>query len=99
MEKRKAKRKGSVLSAEVYTRSMKVIAGGADNECADGVCLQVQDELKEGDVVGVSMFPVDDGIEDPDSEPINVPAYVVWCEKESEYIIRAGLRFVDLQNL
>ncbi len=99
MKNRRAERRDVELLAEVYTRSEEVIAAEAENLCDDGVCLTLETELPEDAVVGVSMFRVDDGIEDPDAEPINTPAKVVWCDKKHGSLILAGMRFVDPRNL
>ena len=99
MENRRAQRQDSKLSAEVYTGSEEIIGGGAENLCDDGVCLNLGAELPAGSLVGVSMYPMDDGIIDPDAEPVNVPAKVVWCEQKPGSLILAGMRFVDPQNL
>ena len=98
MENRRADRQVSNLSAEVYTRA-GIINAGAENLSNDGVCLFLGAELPEDELVGVSMFPVDDGIEDPDAEPINIPAKVVWCNKTIGSLILAGMRFVDPRTL
>jgi len=98
MDNRRADRRVSKLSAEVYTRT-EVITAGAANLSDDGVCLTLDMELPEDAVVGVSMFPVDDGIEDPDAKPINIPAKVVWCNKRLGPLILAGMRFVDPRSL
>jgi len=94
MDNRKGKRWEASLSAEVYTRSA-VIPAGAKNLSEDGVCLAVAAELPEDEMVGVSMFKVDDGIEDPDAEPINLPARVVWTRRNDGTRVRTGIRFVD----
>ena len=94
MKYRRSDRRESSLSAEVYTRD-DVIAANAENVSDCGVCLKVDAELPEDEFVGVSMFPVDDGIEDPDAEPVNVPAKVVWCDERSGPGILAGMRFVE----
>lgn len=94
MKYRRAGRKESSLSAEVYTRK-DVIAANAENVSDCGVCLKVHGELSREEIVGVSMFPVDDGIEDPDAEPVNVPAKVIWCDERSGPGILAGMRFVE----
>jgi len=98
MENRRASRKESNLSVEVYTRT-EVIPAGAENVSDDGVCLLLETELTEDELVGVSMFPVYDGIEDPDAEPMNLPARVVWCNTKYRPLILAGVRFVDPHSL
>ena len=83
----------SSLSAEVYTRT-EVVTASAENLSTGGVCLQVDASLCEDELVGISMFPVCDGIEDPDAKPLNLPAVVVWCDDGSGPNARAGMRFV-----
>ena len=99
MENRRTDRREVELAAEVYTRSEDVIAGGAENLSDEGVCIALPEWLPAEALVGVSMFPVDDGIEDPDAEPINLPAKVVWCDKKHGPLIMAGMRFVDPEDL
>ena len=99
MDNRQAERQDVELGAEVYTRSERIIAAGTENLCEDGVCLTLRREIPEGTLVGVSMFRVDDGIQDPDDEPVNKPAKVVWCDKKPGCKIVAGMRFVDPQKL
>lgn len=94
MDNRKGKRQASNFSAEVYTRT-GVIVANTMNLSGDGVCLTLENELPENEVVGVSMFSMDDGIEDPDVEPINVPAKVIWCKSDGEPKILAGMQFED----
>ncbi len=99
MENRRRDRWYEALSAEVYTGS-EVIPADAENMGHDGVCLNVDTGLPAGTLVGISMFRVDDGIEDPDLEPVNIPARVVWCtDPDSDAQIQVGMRFVDPQNL
>ena len=94
MDKRRNDRRESDLSAEVYTRT-GVFPADTENLSDGGVCVSVKSELPADELVGVSMFPVDDGIEDPDAAPINVPAKVVWSGQRRGPQIRAGMRFVD----
>ena len=94
MKNRRSDRRGSSLLAEVYTRT-DVIAASTENVSDCGICLQVDARLQEDELVGVSLYPVDDGIEDPDAEPMNVPAKVVWCGHRSGTGILAGMRLLD----
>ncbi len=94
MKARRSDRRESKLFADVYTRT-EVITAGAENMSDDGVCLTLGTEIPKDELVGVSMFPVDDGIEDPDVKPVNLPAKVVWCNKQQGSPILAGLRFVS----
>ena len=61
-----------------------------------GVCFDLSEELAEDSTVGVSLFLVTDGIEDPDVEPLNIKAKVVWCSERDDTGFSAGMRFEDL---
>jgi hypothetical protein len=52
--------------------------------------------LPEGSTVGVSLFFTADGIEDPDAEPLNVKAKVVWCAQKDQDSYSAGANFEEL---
>ena len=97
MDNRRHKRKASNFSAEVYTRD-RVIPATTENLSGEGVCLTLESGVPEDELVGVSMFRVDDGIENPDAEPINVPAKVVWCKAGGGRKVRTGMLFEDPPN-
>ena len=48
--------------------------------------------------MGVSLFLVSDGIEDPDAEPLNIRAKVIWCSERDDAGFSAGMRFDELDD-
>ncbi len=95
LEQRQAARFDVEVSAEVYTKNA-VLPANTRNLSNTGVCLDLTEELEEGSVVGVSLFFTSDGIEDPDEEPLNIRANVVWCTERDDSGYSAGAHFTDL---
>jgi hypothetical protein len=91
-DKRQAVRYDIEVNAEVYTRDAVLLAQ-TRNLSNTGVCLDLKSELKENSVVGVSLFLVIDGIEDPDSEPLNIKANVIWSSERDHGGFSSGLHF------
>ncbi len=94
---RRATRFDVEVSAEVYT-SESVLPAAARNLSETGVCFDVSQELAEDSMVGVSLFLTSDGIEDPDAEPLNIKANVVWCTEREDTGYSAGMRFKDIDE-
>ena len=92
IDKRQAVRYDVEVNAEVYTREAVLLAH-TRNLSNTGVCLDLNTELKEKSVVGVSLFLVVDGIEDPDAEPLNIKANVVWSSERDHGGFSSGLHF------
>ena len=92
IEQRKAVRYAVDVAAEVYLPGT-VLAARTRNLSSTGVCLDVAQALAEGMTVGVSLFFTADGIEDPDAEPLNVRAQVIWCSEREDAGFSAGARF------
>lgn len=97
VEQRRAVRHTVAVAAEVYTAET-VLPASTRNLSESGVCFDIQQELVEDSTVGVSLFLVADGIEDPDAEPLNVKASVVWCTERDDGGYSAGMRFEGLTN-
>ena len=95
IEQRSATRYTVAVAAEVYLPNT-VLPGRTRNLSSTGVCLDVEQELAEGITVGVSLFFTADGIEDPDAEPLNVRAKVIWCSEREDTGFSAGARFEDV---
>jgi hypothetical protein len=95
LDQRLAARFNVEVSAEVYTPG-DVLAATTRNLSATGVCLELNTGLTEGSTVGVSLFFTADGIEDPDTDPLNVKASVVWCAERDGAGYSAGACFEDL---
>jgi c-di-GMP-binding flagellar brake protein YcgR len=84
------------LSVEVYTGEDLVLAT-ANNLSVGGLGLICPRQLPEKATVGVSMFLVEDGVEDASSEPINLRGEVIWCAQGDKGEYQAGLRFHDVE--
>ena len=95
IEKRKAVRVIVEVAAEIYTAN-EIIPASTRNLSSEGVCLEGTKVLEEGSTVGVSLFLTADGIEDPDVEPVNIKADVIWCTETDEGNVLAGARFKDM---
>jgi hypothetical protein len=97
IEQRGATRFEVEVAAEVYTPKAVLPARTRDMS-STGVCLDLDQGLEEGITVGVSLFFTTDGIEDPDAEPLNVKAKVMWCTEREDTGFSAGTRFEDVTD-
>lgn len=97
IDQRRAIRYEVAVAAEVYTDT-GVLQAQTRNLSDSGVCLDIPAPLDEGGTVGVSLFTTSDGIEDPDREPLNVKASVIWCTERDEEGYSVGARFVDVNG-
>ncbi|MCP4674857.1 MAG: PilZ domain-containing protein [Deltaproteobacteria bacterium] len=95
IEQRQADRFDVEVAAEVYTTNA-VLPANTRNLSNTGVCLDLTDGLEEGSVVGVSLFFTSDGIEDPDGEPLNLKANVIWCTERDDSGYSVGAHFTEL---
>jgi c-di-GMP-binding flagellar brake protein YcgR len=98
IEQRLSARFNIEVAAEVYTPK-EVMAAGTRNLSATGVCLDLRSVLEEGGTVGISLFFTSDGIEDPDAEPLNLRAKVIWCAQKDNASWSAGARFEDMDEI
>ncbi len=97
IEQRLSARFNIEVAAEVYTKK-DVLAAGTRNLSATGVCLDLPSMLEEGSTVGVSLFFTSDGIEDPDADPVNLRAKVIWCAQKDNESWSAGARFEEVNE-
>ena len=97
IEQRLSARFNVEVAAEVYTPK-EILAASTRNLSATGVCLDLSSAVQEGGVVGVSLFFTADGIEDPDAEPLNVRAKIVWCAQKDNASYSAGASFEGLTD-
>jgi hypothetical protein len=95
IDKRQAARFNVEVAAEVYTPDA-VMAASTRNLSNTGVCLDTDVPLAENAPIGVSLFFTADGIEDPDVEPLNVKAEVVWSTERDDGGHSSGAHFSDL---
>ncbi len=83
------------LAVEIYTGD-DILHASTRNLSQSGVCLDMEVPLAEGNLVGVSLFLTNEGIEDPDVAPINIKASVIWCSEKDTGGFSAGARFEEL---
>ncbi len=86
----------TALSVEVFT-GKDVIPAQAQNLSLGGVGIAVDSPLQEQAQVGLSMFLVEDGIEDERTDALNVRGQVIWCTPSDTAGFLAGIRFAPLQ--
>jgi hypothetical protein len=96
-EKRRAPRYDVDVSAEVNL-GRRVIPMRTKNLSETGVCLVGRTPLAEGGDISLSLFLVVDGIEDPDSPPLEVGANVIWASPGNDDDHLAGCHFSDLDG-
>ena len=80
------------LAAEVEIRGETIVA--ATNDISKGgVGLILDRALRERSTVKVILFLTQDGIEDPDEEPFEAQAEVMWAAEQEAGRFVAGVRF------
>ena len=84
------------LSVDVYTAD-DVLPAIAKNLSLGGIGISLQTAVQPQIQVGLSLFLVEDGIEDERTAPINVRGLLCWCTPDPKGGFLAGLQFSDLQ--
>ena len=74
------------VGKEVAVASTKDISNG-------GVSLLVDHALQEKQKINLTLFLTQDGIEDPDEEPFEAQATVMWSAERDGGAFTAGVRF------
>ncbi|MCP4606775.1 MAG: PilZ domain-containing protein [Proteobacteria bacterium] len=97
IEQRRTARFDIEVAAEVYTPN-EVLPANTRNLSNTGVCLDITKAIREGSVVGVSLFFTSDGIEDPDMEPLNLKANVIWCTERDDSGYSVGAHFDEMTS-
>jgi hypothetical protein len=69
-----------------------------------GVAVLLADEIEEGGTVGLTLILTQDGIEDPDEDPYQCEASVMWAAPQDDGRTLVGLRYLapppqELQRL
>ena len=82
------------LSLEIYTGE-DALPAKARNLSQGGVGVALEGTLPKGAKVGLSMFLVEDGIEDERTEPLNLQGEVIWCTPEQGAGYLAGIQFLQ----
>ena len=61
-----------------------------------GVKVEIEGSVEEGSQIGLTLILTEDGIEDPNQDPFEGPATVMWTAPTDGGATMAGLRFGDL---
>ena len=85
------------LSVDVFTDD-DVLPAVAKNLSLGGMGIALRTALAPKTQVGLSLFLVEDGIEDERTKPINVRGQVCWCTPDPQGTFLAGLQFAGLQQ-
>ena len=96
-ENRRAVRYEVDVSAELRM-DRRVLAARTKNLSETGVCLVTLDPLAEGSSFDLSLFLTVDGIEDPDSPPLEVGVSIIWASPGNDDDHLAGCHFSDLNG-
>ena len=101
MENRRSHHRYEIsLSCEIVTDTdpdTDTIYAKAKNLSVGGLGVACEPEIAVKTRVEVSLFLVEDGIEDAATEPLGLSAEVVWCTPDNEAEGHlAGLRFLDI---
>lgn len=91
-EQRRHTRYAVEVAAEVELGSDFLVASTM-NISSGGVGLVTDRALEEGGEVNVMLFLTQDGIEDPDEEPFEARAEVMWAAEQEPGKFVSGLRF------
>lgn len=94
-EQRRHARYSVEVAAEVEIGA-EVLVASTMNISSGGVGIVSDRSLEEGSSVNVMLFLTQDGIEDPDEEPFEAPAKVMWAAEQEPGKHVSGLRFDDI---
>lgn len=93
--RREHRRFETTLSVEIHDSEHPQL-GVAMNLSTGGVGVSLDHPLEQGSTVNVSLFLVEEGIEDEKTQPLALKAKVVWCHPYEGEGHRAGLRLLGL---
>ncbi len=80
------------VAAEVAIAGDVTVAS-TQNISSGGVGLVIERPVEEGGKVDVTLFLTQDGIEDPDEEPFEATATVMWAAEREPGTWMCGVRF------
>lgn len=89
------KRYSISLAAEVNTGE-HVISASAKNLSRGGVGIELQTQLAANSLIGISLFLLEDGIEDATMATLDVQGQVIWIAPNNAGVFEAGIRFAPL---
>lgn len=96
-EQRKHKRYTVQLAAEVDVGG-EIAVASTQNVSSGGVGLVLDRALKDGRKVRVTLFLTQDGIEDPDEQPFEATAMVMWSAEQDAGTWAAGVKFEQVSD-
>lgn len=94
-ENREYERYSVDVSAEIAI-SGRIYQAATDNLSKGGVAVQTDAPLTEKQVIDLSLFLTEDGIESADEEPVLTRAQVRWIKPGTEGRRSVGLQFAKL---
>lgn len=94
-EQRQSRRYPVEVAAEIILEGAPV-AAATNNVSSGGVGLVLDQPVPEEGDVSVTLFLTQDGIEDPDEEPFETVATVMWAGPRDDGRHSAGLKFANL---
>lgn len=97
LENRRALRYPVDVSAELRL-GKQVIPARTKNLSETGVCLVLGKPLDEGSSFELNLFLTVDGIEDPDSPPLDIGVSVIWASPGNDSDHLAGCHFAELDG-
>ncbi len=85
----------TTLALEIFNGEQVVLAVSM-NLSVGGVGVNMDSPLPSGRPVELSLFLVEDGIEDERTPPLGMKGEVVWCKNLQGKQYTAGIRFVGM---
>jgi c-di-GMP-binding flagellar brake protein YcgR len=80
------------VAAEIHVGKEVAVAATRDIS-SGGVSLIIDHPLGEGQKINLTLFLTQDGIEDPDEDPFEAQATVMWSAERDGGSFTAGIRF------
>jgi hypothetical protein len=96
-ENRRALRYPVDVSAELKV-GKQIVPARTKNLSETGVCLVLGRPLDEGASFDLNLFLTVDGIEDPDSPPLDIGVSVIWASPGNDNDHLAGCHFAELDG-
>ena len=98
MENRRIHRRYEAAIAAEVAVGNAVYEAKTQNISEGGVSAILEETLEEGSVVTLTLILTQDGIEDPNHEPFEIQANVMWAAPSDDGHNVAGLRFQDVSD-
>ena len=95
--RRQHKRYEAEVAAEIEIDG-EVWEGETQDISAGGASAVFEVEVTDGSTVALTLILMQDGIEDPNQEPFEAPATIMWSAPTDGNETMVGLRFGELQG-